>query len=534
MMKIDQIISALRRRLIQNRHNRRIESISARIAQTDIKEQEAPFLFFNASTRLSGLSLNAGFSLITSWAVRNAGFPVIHWVCDSGMSRCVLGTSSLDPAKKPPCVLCKAQSSVCYQRTNVRRFRYQADSLLEKRIKDLPLTALETLSYEQMPLGPLVLPSVRWILRCHHLQDDEPTRYLYRQYLLSAWNIAQKYQVFLSHNKPRAVVVFNGMFYPEAVVRYISLQEGIRVISHEVGLLPCSGFFTEGEATAYPLDLPADFELSDDQNARLDEYLARRFKGNFSMAGVQFWPEIKPLDSEYVARIKQFKQVVPVFTNVVFDTSQGHANTLFKNMFEWLDDVLLTIQQNPDTLFVIRAHPDELRPGKESRETVQHWVKDHGVKDLPNVIFFNANDFVSSYEWIQYAKFVMVYNSTIGLEASILGKAVLCAGRARFTQVESVFFPKNKEEYNDLLELFLRSSGAIPPMQHRMNARKFLYYQLFCSSLSFESFLEEDTSRRGYVQVRNLYARDLTPEKSDTIRVLLDGLLLNKSFLLEP
>jgi hypothetical protein len=52
-----------------------------------------------------------------------------------------------------------------------------------------------------------------------------------------------------------------------------------------------------------------------------------------------------------------------------------HANTLFPEMFTWLEDVKHFIQKNPDTLFVIRAHPDEYRPNKESRESVRDWVK---------------------------------------------------------------------------------------------------------------------------------------------------------------
>jgi hypothetical protein len=35
----------------------------------------------------------------------------------------------------------------------------------------------------------------------------------------------------------------------------------------------------------------------------------------------------------------------------------------------------------------------------------------------------------------------MIYNSTIGMEAAIMGAPVLCAGKARFTQLDTVFFP---------------------------------------------------------------------------------------------
>jgi hypothetical protein len=96
---------------------------------------------------------------------------------------------------------------------------------------------------------------------------------------------------------------------------------------------------------------------------KLDQYLSDRFSGNFTMAGIKFWPEIHKLDEELVQKIQQFKKVVPVFTNVIFDTSQVHANTIFIDMFEWLDQLCTIIREHPDILFVIRAHPDESRIG---------------------------------------------------------------------------------------------------------------------------------------------------------------------------
>jgi hypothetical protein len=285
-----------------------------------------------------------------------------------------------------------------------------------------------------LPLGELCLPGLRWILRIHHLNDDENTRYLLREYILSAWNVAQEFSTFLDQTQPQAVIVFNGQFFPEATARYIAQQRGIRVITHEVGLQPASAYFTDGEATAYPINIPDDFELNDEQNKKLDDYLAKRFQGDFTMAGIKFWADMKGLDESFLQKASQFKQIVPVFTNVIFDTSQPHANTVFEDMFDWLDLVLEVIKEHPETLFVIRAHPDETRVRKASRETVAGWVEARKVTDLPNVIFVSPQETLSSYELILKSKFVMVYNSTIGLEASIMGMPVLFAGKARFKQ----------------------------------------------------------------------------------------------------
>jgi len=136
-----------------------------------------------------------------------------------------------------------------------------------------------------VPLGELVLPAARWILRRHHLQDDPVTRRILREYIRSAWSLKNQFEALLDTVKPSAAVVYNGMMYPEAVARWVGRQKGLPVYSYEVGLRPLSAFFTSGDATAYPLELPAGFELSVEQNARLDTYLQQRFEGNFIWLG---------------------------------------------------------------------------------------------------------------------------------------------------------------------------------------------------------------------------------------------------------
>jgi len=344
-----------------------------------------------------------------------------------------------------------------------------------------------------------------------------------KEYMLSAYRVAQEFSAFLDKVKPSAVVVFNGMMYPEGIARWISTTRGLRVITYEVGFQRYSAFFTEGEATAYPIEIPNGFELNPQQEERLDRYLEKRFQGHFTMAGIRFWPEMRGLDKAFLERANHFRQIVPVFTNVVFDTSQAHANTLFSNMFSWLDTVLEIMRSHQETLFVVRAHPDETRPGtaKQSRETVREWMKTSGAGSLPNVLYVDSQDYLSSYELIQHSKFIMVYNSSIGLEASLLNKPVLCGGRARYTQFPIVYFPESQAEFREKANDFLQAEQIDVPPEFKRNARHFLYCQLFRSSLSFERYLK-DGYRKGYVRLRAFPWQDLLPENSKIMQILLD------------
>ena len=501
-----------------------------------------PVVFFNASTRITGMSLNAAFSYLAASGLQLAGVPVVQFGCQSGMSRCVLGTDRNDHMKAPPCRACLIQSERLYANAPTVWFEYRKNPALAEALESLSVDELSAIVWEapgeiacQIPLGRLVLPSLRWAMRLHHLQDDEPTRFTFRQYLLSAYNIADKYFRFLQDVEPETAVIFNGIMYPEATARWISKQLGLRVVTHEVGFRPFSAFFTEGQATAYPMEIPEDFELTEEQNVRLDNYLEGRFQGEFTMAGIRFWKEMHGLDEAFEERVKDYRQIVPIFTNVVYDTSQVHANAVFPHMFAWLDLILEIIRDHPETFFILRAHPDEMRPGtaKQSRESVQEWVARNHVDQLPNVLFVNSQEYLSSYEIIDRAKFVMVYNSSIGLEAALLGAPVLCGGKARYTQYPMVFFPDSQGEYRARAEELLSAEGPIDvPPAFRRNARQFMYYQLYRASLPFEAFLENHP-RPGYVKLKQFSWRELTTERSSTMRALVAGIVHSKPFINE-
>jgi hypothetical protein len=529
----------VRREWAHSQSDRRVRTLAEQVSRSappaslTAQGQLKPVVFFNASTRLSGMSLNAAYSLLATWSLRLQGVPVIQAACRSAMNPCVLGTNRDAPAAPPPCAACIAQSKTLFAGQPTVWLDPVVIHNLRDDLESLNLAQLQNFRFDGLPFGELVTPSARWILRRSDLADDEPTRLLLREYIFSAVRIARQFNTLLEKYDPRAVVIFNGMFYPEAVARQVAAGRGIPVITHEVGLLPFSAFFTTGEATAYPLDVTADFQMTPEQDERLDAYLAERFKGNFSMAGIKFWPEMHALGEDFWRRASEFKQVVPVFTNVVFDTSQGHANVVFPHMFAWLDCVLEMVRAHPETFFVIRAHPDEVRPGKESRESVRDWVERNQAGQIPNVLFVGAEEHFSSYELIQRSKFVMIYNSTIGLEASILGAPVLSGGKARFTQIPTVFFPKSQLAYRQQAETFLSAERVEALPEHRLNARRFLYYQLFKSSLPFGDFLEEDGIWRGYVRLKPFEAPALLPARSAAMRVISEGILDGKPFLLD-
>lgn len=525
------MLDPIRVRWRTRRGNQALRTQIARVrdylaAQPAAPASLAPVLLFNASTRIHRLSLNGAFSLLTAWSLRAAGVPVRQAVCRGAMQQCTLGVQRRHLEAPPPCARCMAFSDLLFAGLPVADLRPDPAELVATReLEALSLDELLAWESEGVPFGELIVPTLRWVLRRHDLEDDEPVRLLARQFLRSAAGLHGRLTEWIERERPATLVVFNGIMFPEAVARVGARRAGIRVVTHEVGLQPFSAFFSDREATFREVEMEPRARLSPEASQRLERYLRRRFSGRFRMAGIDFWPEMQPLPAWLEARLKSFQHLVSIFTNVVFDTSQVHANTLFRTMFDWLEELRSVIPLHPETLFVFRAHPDEDRPGKESQQSVAEWFKRSGLRAAANVAFFGPSDYVSSYDLIRRSKLVVVYNSSIGLEASIAGVPVLCSGRARYTQIPTVFFPASRAEYAMALEALLRAPVLLEPEAFATNARAFLYHELFHASLDLSEFLVDEPGFPGMVLLRPFDpARLLDSEPLSVIRRgIVDG-----------
>jgi UDP-N-acetylglucosamine 2-epimerase len=447
------------------------------------------------------------------------------------MEQCILGTSWEKPGKAPPCRQCVRFSSKLMPSDGV--IRLQKDRAAWSDLSDLPVVSLEELesfTFNDYPLGRIVLPGVHWAMRRTDLGGDDAARSIYLRYLRSATSLVQRFEEIFNKLEPQAIVVFNGIFFPEAVAREVAIRFGVSVVTHEVGLRPYSAFFSHDHATFRQVKIPDEFELSKSESTSLDQYLESRFSGRFSMAGIDFWPDMQSVPDLLAQKMASFEKTVVVFTNVIFDTSQIHANAIFKDMFAWLEGLRSKIEQHPETLFVIRAHPDEDRYGKRSRQSVSQWVKAVDLLSKANVAFIESSEYVSSYELIESSALILVYNSSIGLEASILGKRVIAAGKARYTQAETVFFPATAASYWEKLEESIQMWDEEAPQHHRANARKLIHLELFRASLDFSNYLEPDPMLRGMVVFKGFSPEDLGSDAG--LDVVHEGVIEGKPFIL--
>jgi FkbM family methyltransferase len=496
--------------------------------QHDLRDSK-PVLFFNATSgpAMFGFASTAG--LIISWALRLAGHRVLHLVCRKGLRRCIQGTNRYELNKPMPCETCHAIKN--------KMFPQDLRLYLEPKL-DVPsaLIPLESYSlddladfvYQGINIGEFCISSVRWTLRRHNLNSDPRATRLLREYIRGGINIVDTLQRLLQEQELHSMVVFNGVFYPEAIARAVALKKGLPVVAYEISIPGLKVFLSHGVAAGGGLiTIPEDFQMSANQEAEFDQYMAQRIRGTAGQPGI--WPEMKGIEPDLQALVDQYKNVVSVFTNVIFDTSQYGANTVFESMFDWLDEIIKLASLHPETLFVVRAHPAEVFPRHESEELVGDWLKEHSYQAIPNVRFIPPTDYISSYELLNISRFCLVYNSTIGLEAVVLGIPTVTAAAGRYSGAGVTHAPASRKAYIKLVETFLKNGP--PPVEDtvRQRARYCMYQLFFRQGLDLSAFLESPDWT-----LKPIDASALHPDNSPEMNIIYKGIMEGEPFYYPP
>ncbi|NJN43913.1 MAG: hypothetical protein HC806_03730 [Anaerolineae bacterium] len=107
-------IHRAREYLLRRANDRKIAELIAEVkARATPDPNLKPVVFFNASTRLGGISQNAAFATLSAMALQLAGVPVRYFACKAGLERCTLGTVSNGRTKPLPAKPASSSPKCC-------------------------------------------------------------------------------------------------------------------------------------------------------------------------------------------------------------------------------------------------------------------------------------------------------------------------------------------------------------------------------------------------------------------------------------
>jgi hypothetical protein len=256
-----------------------------------------------------------------------------------------------------------------------------------------------------------------------------------RDLAVAAAGVEHAVEAILDAARPEIVVMVNGLFGDEAVVREVAARRGIRTSTYE--LAPRGGalvFSNDVPAPAYDTDAAweayGDRPLAPDAAAAVEQLLAARAGGRG--AHERFFDHAVD-DAATLRReldLPDGARVASLFTNLSWDSATLYHDVAYPSMMEWVEDAIRATGERDDTVLVVRVHPSEAKWG--SRESAELEMRER-FGGLPgHVRWIGPSRPLSSYALCDLSDLVLAYTTTVGLEAATRGARVAVAGDTHY------------------------------------------------------------------------------------------------------
>jgi hypothetical protein len=297
-------------------------------------------------------------------------------------------------------------------------------------------------------------------------------------------------KIFLYEHQFDYFFVLNGQFANSKLFTNYAKLLGKQFITYERGNIKNTLVFSKNK-NAVPFDMSY---IINNSNININYQLLNNYLQTRSIVGnghVPFYTEIND-DIDTIKKnlgINNTNKTFVLFTNLIWDSSVYGQDTIFQDMYDWINKTIDFFILNSNLTLVIRIHPAEEKiTWWKTRFTTEDSIKDN-FSTLPNNIkIIKANDTTSSYSLMKITDVGLVYTSTTGLEMALENKPVIMAASAHYSNLNLVYEPKDIKEYYSLMK------KTLLPFENQIDKiQKYLYLLYFEKMIKLKDIDESIT-----------------------------------------
>lgn len=397
---------------------------------------------------------------VMAYSLRFTGYSPEFLICGKGMKYCDLYRPGDEPGRK--CAYCKNKESEYFTNAglpfsafpdyvNVKDEMARAERL----VASLTIDDCRKFELDGVPLGWLTEQSVIRSLRCVTIEDQPYGLDSFRQYLSQAI-IVQAVSNKILEQDWKFIVVLNGLFFAEGILIHMARAKGVDVITYERGFERQTLFFGRN-AIANLLKLDhlfvkyKDIPLTDEQDREVQQIIDIRRQGKMGL--ISYFPKLeddrKAIFGEF--GIDGSKPITMASPNILWDTAAVRREIAFNGLWDWLKSSIEAYAAMPGQQLVVRMHPAEVRLPISTIERLQDKIK-ATFKSLPsNVAVIPSESSASSYTLLDIAQRILVYTSTVGLEAALHGKEVITVADTHYRGKGFTIDAKSRDEFFEIV-----------------------------------------------------------------------------------
>ena len=312
--------------------------------------------------------------------------------------------------------------------------------------------------YKQIEIGYGVMSSYIHLTRNHEPKIDSNSKIYFQNQLLQSIQLIDAFTEIIDKIKPTQISTFNGRFNEIKPVFELALQKKIHLNLYEFERLDinhkkfakvvfknCMPHSVSGNRWKFD-SFWKDKNLSTGENIKLAKEFFNNKKNGIA-AGDKVYVKgdmsgILPLNWD------TNKENIVIFNSsedeYVSIGKEWENLALFKNQLEGLKYIFEQNKSNSNIHFYLKIHPNLYK-------VKYKYHLDLYKLHYNNVTIIGESDKLNSYDLMHAANKIIVFGSTMGLEAAYWKKPVILLGCSWYYYEGLCYIPKTKKELNQLI-----------------------------------------------------------------------------------
>lgn len=384
------------------------------------------------------------------------GDKIVQLVCNKELPAC-----DTNPFFQPEaCERCVSKRNSGYSLINkditVKSF-FNLTEADKKRILDVPklfnnVHDLQKLKVDNFDVGFAISSSVISILR-----DPNPElgANLIERYIISSLGVYFSMINYLKNNKTDIVYVFNGrLAQTRAVLRACNLL-GIKCLIHERG--NSQNFYSIFENTSV-------HDINNTQRLIKETWEKADSLEKISIAEKWYQTRIGGKMENWFSFLEDQEHTLPEgwdsrkINVLICNSSEDEfasldeewKNPFYENQTEGIIKMVTDGASLSNVHFYLRIHPNLSKVNNEN-------VKGLHALSYGNLTVIPASSKISTYHLVQHASKTITFGSTIGAEATYMGKPSILVGKSFYFDLDAAYVPKDHQHLMQLI------SQNLPP-----------------------------------------------------------------------
>lgn len=276
----------------------------------------------------------------------------------------------------------------------------------------------------------------------------------------------EAFHQLLERYKPRACFIWNGLILPQLALKRLCSDRNIVCASLERGLLP-EMLVVDPIGINYGSSLGGerwdkmDKSITTIDISLVEDYISRFRSEKKSIVNQQNIINAEKLLHDY--DIPLGKKLILIVMQIDKDTNIHYYSPNYKTNKEVISDVVSATGELEDAFILVKTHPES--PSTNAKE-IQEILGESGriISDC------------AIHPLIEISDIVVVRNSTVGLEALLYDKPVICLGQSAYSHKGFTYDVEDKTQLLITLRNILGASDPRTPNPERF--KRFLYYLL--------------------------------------------------------